>query len=620
MSAGQHARMKRKYGIEPVDFVPTADWASETLTRLLSGDTFKRGQSGDVDNNEPMMNTKDRELARKMRAWKYSRHAESEPLPPLPSLDQLPQIPRRPPSPKPRDLASTSRSDAASKSGVDRFAQARMACDREALKKRAETLKKLMEKAGAKDRKKLELEMKSQKDTEKHRGFWFTLYFVLGFLLKSKAAREMREFSPQKRTELLNGVLFRMRGALLDEEAIMPTSHGATKEIATIIDKKSMNSPNLNVSTKRRLERRRSMAEEIDHLEFLATYQMAVQDPVLLGQWSVTIAVMIYKHRMRTRRRTIAKVWKMIHNWSKMGRFANAVRKFHFQVRKVQAFWRRCKRRLEEILRRVDDRYSSTEARILKPWERPRTAEQKEERKQFLEGELRARRYRHLAFLENYLSDYADYNREVEEYRNHRAALMLFFNPISEEESDSDDESEFTPTLPNPMLRKGRTSEIFIPGMKSVEDEEEEYDARIMNHSNEAIARTEEQLEFLKALKAIPVPLPPPYVSYIPQYTDERLYEEMVVRYKKFQEALERCTLEEALQRCTLPLHEPNVLAKSAIEPKRGGKKESKSLDDGGIFDFTFEQDDADENLEMEKNDSFPRPPVDTSMSGYGAW
>ena len=33
-------------------------------------------------------------LRAQQQAWKYSRHAESEPLPPLPSLDQLPQIPR----------------------------------------------------------------------------------------------------------------------------------------------------------------------------------------------------------------------------------------------------------------------------------------------------------------------------------------------------------------------------------------------------------------------------------------------------------------------------------------------------------------------------------------------
>merc|ERR1719326_2419004 len=117
---------------------------------------------------------------------------------------------------------------------------------------------------------------------------------------------------------------------------------------------------------------------------------------------------------------------------------AISVRKYHLWVRKVQLWWRKMRRRLDVTLKNVEDNFIKAEAAVISKASGFVPKVQSGVRKKFIKGELRSRRYRHLAFLENFEREFEEYKRQVVDYRNHRAALQLCFTPLP---PDSDSES-----------------------------------------------------------------------------------------------------------------------------------------------------------------------------------
>lgn len=280
---------------------------------------------------------------------------------------------------------------------------------------------------------------------------------------------------------------------------------------------------------------------------------------------------------------------------------AISVRRYHLWVRKVQKWWRAVKAKLDDIAKDVEDSFVAMETKILAkqtgyPWRVGNSV-----RKKFVKGELRSRRYRHLAFLEHFEREYSDYRRQVEEYRVTREALIVIYKPVQPVHSggDSDEDSEDEPisSVVSPGASyHNRTSEVWGEDIGYDKEEEES-----KKRNAKPAELTEEQIACLKALKAVPVPVPPFYVSYIPHAKDERTFEDIVNRCTKDPEN-------------TLPLHDNR--SRSLV-----ARKNSASSENSDAMDF-MDKDDVDENLEIEptRSAAFPRPPVETSMSGFGAW
>merc|ERR1719240_704015 len=100
------------------------------------------------------------------------------------------------------------------------------------------------------------------------------------------------------------------------------------------------------------------------------------------------------------------------------------------------------KRRLDVTAKQVEDNFINAEAKIISKAAGFTPKVPAAVRRKFIKGELRSRRYRHLAFLDNFEREFSDYKRRVVDYRNHRQALMLFFHPLPKENSDSDESSD----------------------------------------------------------------------------------------------------------------------------------------------------------------------------------
>lgn len=252
------------------------------------------------------------------------------------------------------------------------------------------------------------------------------------------------------------------------------------------------------------------------------------------------------------------------------------------------------RRRIDGIAKQVEDNFVTAEAKLIAKSTGFVPKVLGAVRKKFIRGELRSRRYRHLAFLENFEREFADYKQKVLDYRMNRQALMLFFKPLPEEESESSGAESFSPNNPGGQFR--RVSDVWDASFDDDDDDD-------LQRKSTIPVMTEEQLESLKALRAIQIPEHPFYLSYVPAAKDERFYEDLVSRCMKDPDN-------------TFPLFDGRA------EPRRGSKsaprKNSGTSDASDALDFMFDKDDADENLETDPTRiaAFPRPPAEAPSFG----
>lgn len=150
------------------------------------------------------------------------------------------------------------------------------------------------------------------------------------------------------------------------------------------------------------------------------------------------------KLAVRRKNRQCAQIWDGMQSWRLAGNVMMLLKRYHFKVRRMQKFWRRCKVRLKKIAKKTAKKFKLREQQVItvecKKGEQTRRASAIDEkflslaervemrcmtdgtRQRFVEEELRYRRYVFLQIIAQWRQDFKQYQHEVLEWRSERRA------------------------------------------------------------------------------------------------------------------------------------------------------------------------------------------------------